>query len=704
MLCIFMLAQTVYGLDATINTSFNTNCTGVSVPTSLFEVKFGKKHVFDVNRTPAFPKKGTGITIRVKSMPYRTSGDTITNEQWKEGYYMGLVNRGKVSELDRTDREQSLVYQNVTNSTAIQASGEVIDDICLVATALFDQDGNVVEYIGRYGVLWGLSKYGFLFVDYTLGRELGTFYFIEEVNKIGAILTYIPDYTLVTSIDVITHFFDPDEVAHSTCTGKATVVLPDDSTNYTFKWDDPLQQTTCTAVNLCQGTYSVVVTDRRTGLSTTCFPITITNQIVEEDWGTITLFEGDKCVVDGVEYTQPGNYRVERSPSVSSCGCETILSFVIERAEAQQMSPITVCPGSSVELTAPNVPGTPKWSTGQENVTTLPVTAESAARQYTCTVYQAPDQYGRTIAAVAQYTVTGYEESAFFDTQTICAGSSYTYNGFEYTEEGHYEKTYTNANGCESTYILDLTVITPALIKEQEVTICQGQTYQFNGTVLTEEGTYYTTYTTPEGCVGQRELPLKVTPTPVIADGEDGKASICEGQEYVFYNSVYTQAGSYTETVQTDGPCMEIHTIDLTVNPTYHVVHAHSMLSGEEYVFNGQVLRDAGSYTAYNTTKAGCDSVVVLQLQVEKGNLEIPLVVTPNGDGNNDTWHIKGIDNHYDVFIYNRFDKLLAQYKGNYTPWDGVYNGHLLPADDYWYVIVDNLNQEKYSGHVTLKR
>ena len=242
------------------------------------------------------------------------------------------------------------------------------------------------------------------------------------------------------------------------------------------------------------------------------------------------------------------------------------------------------------------------------------------------------------------------------------------------------------------------------MIREQEVTICQGQTYNFNGTVLSEEGTYYTTYTTPEGCVGQRELFLQVSQTPIIADGVDGKASICEGDEYVFYNNVYTQAGSYSATVQLDGPCMEIHTIDLTVNPTYHVIHSHNMLSGQEYLFNGQVLRETGSYTAYNTTQAGCDSVVVLQLQVQKGNLEIPLVVTPNGDGNNDTWRIKGIDSSVEVYIYNRYDVCLATYKGNFTEWDGMYNGHPLPADDYWYVLIDNKENKKYSGHVTLKR
>jgi gliding motility-associated-like protein len=65
---------------------------------------------------------------------------------------------------------------------------------------------------------------------------------------------------------------------------------------------------------------------------------------------------------------------------------------------------------------------------------------------------------------------------------------------------------------------------------------------------------------------------------------------------------------------------------------------------------------------------------------------------------------VENINEHFDVFIYNRFSKLLASYRGDFAGWDGIYNGKEQPTDDYWYVIIDRLKNKQYSGHFTLKR
>jgi gliding motility-associated-like protein len=36
--------------------------------------------------------------------------------------------------------------------------------------------------------------------------------------------------------------------------------------------------------------------------------------------------------------------------------------------------------------------------------------------------------------------------------------------------------------------------------------------------------------------------------------------------------------------------------------------------------------------------------------------------------------------------------------------WNGEYNGHLLPSDDYWYLITLEDVRKQYTGHFTLKR
>ncbi len=83
-----------------------------------------------------------------------------------------------------------------------------------------------------------------------------------------------------------------------------------------------------------------------------------------------------------------------------------------------------------------------------------------------------------------------------------------------------------------------------------------------------------------------------------------------------------------------------------------------------------------------------------------------PNYFTPNGDGLNDYWNIKGIDakNIYsNVTIYDQFGKLLKQFAVNSNGWDGKLNDQQLPANDYWYVL--NLQDGRIAkGHFSLKR
>jgi len=86
----------------------------------------------------------------------------------------------------------------------------------------------------------------------------------------------------------------------------------------------------------------------------------------------------------------------------------------------------------------------------------------------------------------------------------------------------------------------------------------------------------------------------------------------------------------------------------------------------------------------------------------------IPKFFTPNADGFNDVWKIKGVDAIFNVattvYIFDRYGKLLKQIPiGDYNGWDGALNGQPLPADDYWYNI--NLADGRIvKGHFALKR
>ncbi|WP_194767826.1 T9SS type B sorting domain-containing protein [Tamlana sp. I1] len=80
---------------------------------------------------------------------------------------------------------------------------------------------------------------------------------------------------------------------------------------------------------------------------------------------------------------------------------------------------------------------------------------------------------------------------------------------------------------------------------------------------------------------------------------------------------------------------------------------------------------------------------------------------TPNGDGFNDFWEIKGLSNVVQpnsvILIYNRYGKLMKQLSVQSNGWDGTCNGSKMPTDDYWFRVVLEDGRE-FSGHFTLKR
>ena len=87
--------------------------------------------------------------------------------------------------------------------------------------------------------------------------------------------------------------------------------------------------------------------------------------------------------------------------------------------------------------------------------------------------------------------------------------------------------------------------------------------------------------------------------------------------------------------------------------------------------------------------------------------LGVPKFFTPNNDGFNDYWNIKGIANNSNskslIRIYDRFGKLIININPLGNGWDGTLNGFPLPADDYWYTVVLEDGRES-KGHFRLKR
>lgn len=108
--------------------------------------------------------------------------------------------------------------------------------------------------------------------------------------------------------------------------------------------------------------------------------------------------------------------------------------------------------------------------------------------------------------------------------------------------------------------------------------------------------------------------------------------------------------------------------------------------------------------TTYNLTvvsAGGCTVTKKVEIEVET-RVTVPNVFTPNGDGTNDTWIIKGLEDYpgCKLQVFNRYGQPVFQSKGYGTPW----NGNALPVGAYYYILDRNGKLPLLSGAVTIIR
>jgi len=183
-------------------------------------------------------------------------------------------------------------------------------------------------------------------------------------------------------------------------------------------------------------------------------------------------------------------------------------------------------------------------------------------------------------------------------------------------------------------------------------------------------------------------------------------------------------AGDYTVLVTDSNDCQKSKTFKVILSEPALITGAeikdfsgidntvkiqHTGVGNYEFSLDGSVFQDdqtfnqvrPGIYNAVALDKNGCGISNSFLLYV----LDYPRFFTPNGDGYNDFWEIKNLNEmpDYTMSIFDRYGKLLKQMTQNSSGWNGVFNGEELPADDYWFTLLF-VNGKTVKGHFSLKR
>ena len=88
--------------------------------------------------------------------------------------------------------------------------------------------------------------------------------------------------------------------------------------------------------------------------------------------------------------------------------------------------------------------------------------------------------------------------------------------------------------------------------------------------------------------------------------------------------------------------------------------------------------------------------------------INYPKYFTPNNDGSNDTWNIFSLEDqsNFRILIFDRYGKFLKELRPESLGWDGTYNGHPMPSNDYWFSVeyAEENIPKIFKSHFSLKR
>lgn len=217
-----------------------------------------------------------------------------------------------------------------------------------------------------------------------------------------------------------------------------------------------------------------------------------------------------------------------------------------------------------------------------------------------------------------------YEENKY---HSICQGESVSFAGETLSETGIYYDSLTSINGCDSIIIFELSV-NPNYEEIRYQAICKGESTVFGDRTLLEPGIYYDSLNTVNGC--DSVIILELTVHPVYS--ETRYQTICMGESYSFNGRTLTEQGIYFDSLESVNGCDSAIILELTVNSSYEEMIQETICRGETMIFSGNTISEAGIYYDSLETQLGCDSIKILDLTVEENPEPFTIVGKTNVD------------------------------------------------------------------------
>jgi gliding motility-associated-like protein len=241
--------------------------------------------------------------------------------------------------------------------------------------------------------------------------------------------------------------------------------------------------------------------------------------------------------------------------------------------------------------------------------------------------------------------------------------------------------------------------INPTIICPESIASCNPTVSFISPSASDDCGTINLYQTDSTNLNSGSQFPTGITTLNFLAQDLVGNQSTCNVQIEIF-EAPSIEAGN--DLFIAEGNSI---TIDATATnasfiqwlPLYNIVDANN---------EDPTISPLNSTTYFVTVESddGCiasDSIIVFVTQIT--DIVINNIITPNGDGKNDTWDINkpSFISGCPVSIFNRWGKVVWESTNYYNNWKGEnFNGELLPDGTYYYTII--CQGDEYKGSILL--
>ncbi len=349
-----------------------------------------------------------------------------------------------------------------------------------------------------------------------------------------------------------------------------------------------------------------------------------------------SICEGSSFPVGGIDFSTAGQHEVVL-PAADGCDSTVVLNLTLLENPETVLNP-SICLGQAYTVGASSFDETGTYtvvlpaangcdSTITLNLNVLGPIINNIDRQICTgqtftvgsTTFDQPGTYSVTLAnnigcdSIVNLTLDIQDVLRDTLVLSLCEGESYTVGSNTYSTTGFYDDDFVTADGCDSVFYLDLTIVPTRYTTLDEV-ICDGESVLVGGNSYTATGTYEESLLSVEtGCDSIVTLNLTVLDVPETYLDEQ----ICEGETYPVGASSYAVSGSYTDTLVAANGCDSIVFLELEVLDVPTTQLAEEICDGESFGVGSSVYSATGIYVDTLVAANGCDSIVTLDLLVK---------------------------------------------------------------------------------------